>query len=90
MVRWRPLHVQSGSESGWSSSATFNALLAGALQQPGHQLVHRAAANAGTENMTQDALSAILCWPEISKNNEQHAIGCEYIHSVFNGRQLTI
>jgi hypothetical protein len=40
--------------------------------------------------MTQDAHLKIVRKTGSSTNMQQHAFGCEYIHSEVNGRQLTI
>jgi len=52
-------------------------------------LIHRNAANAATENMTQDAHLKIVPQTRNSKHQKQHAIGYEYIHIAVNSHQLT-
>ena len=50
--------------------------------------MHREAANVATENMTQDAHLQIVRKTGSSTNKKQHAIGCEYVHNMVDGRQL--
>ena len=40
--------------------------------------------------MTQDAHVKIVRETGRSTNKKQHAVSCEYIHTVVNGRQLTV
>jgi len=84
---------QPGECRSWSSQsmvASSNVSLAGTQQQLRHQLVHRNAANAATENMTQDAYLKIIRYIGSSKNKMKHAIGCEYTHIAINVLQLTV
>jgi len=55
-----------------------------------HHLSHRDAANAATEDMTQDGQSKIVHKTGRSKNEEQPAIGCKCGHIEVHGRQLMI
>jgi len=73
-----------------STGAASNAALSGTQQQHTHQLVHREAADAATENRTQVAICTIICKTEGSKNRKQHAIECEYIHIAVISLQQTI
>jgi len=50
--------------------------------------VHREAANEATKNMTQDAHLKIVRKTGSSTNKMQHAIGCENVHIMEDGRQL--
>jgi hypothetical protein len=70
--------------------ASSNTAVIGTQQARRHQLVHCDAANAATKNMTQDGYLEIFHKTESSTNKKQHAVGCVYIHSVVNGRQLTM
>jgi len=81
---------ESGSDSSQLPGATSNALLIGTEQKRRHQLVHRDATNAATENMTQDAHWKIVHKTRCSKRKTQHTVGSEYIHNEVNGRQLTV
>jgi len=47
-------HGESGSETIRPTGASSNVAIAGTQQQHTHQLVHRKAAYAATEDMTQD------------------------------------
>jgi len=67
---------ESRSVSSTSMGASSNASLAGTQQRCGHQLLHRNAANAATENMTHDAHIKIVHKTGSSKNQKPHAIGC--------------
>jgi hypothetical protein len=70
--------------------ATSNTGFIGTQEERRHKLVHRDAANAATQHMTQDAHLKIVRKTGSSKNKKQHAVGCEYIHFKANGGQLTI
>jgi len=87
MTTQTPQTGESGSESSKTTGASFNASLQG-TQQHGYQLVDCEAANVATENMTQDAHLNIIRKTGSSRNNKQHAIGCEYVHIMVDGRQL--
>jgi len=80
----------SGSESSQLAGALSNTSFVGTQQKCRHQLVHRDAANAATKNMTQDVHLKIVRNTGSSTNKKQHAVGCEYIHTVVNGRHLTV
>jgi len=64
--------------------------LIGTQQEHRHQLVHRNAADEASKYITQDAHLKIVHDTRSSKNKMQHAIGCEYIHTVVNGGQFTV
>jgi len=83
-------HGKSGSEPSWLTGISSNAALAGTVQNPRHQLVHRKAANKGTENLTPDTHIHIVSKPWSSKNEKQHAVGCEHIQIEINSRELTL
>ena len=85
-----PQPGETESESSRPTGVSCNTSLIGTQHQRIHQLVHRDAANAATKIMTQDAYLKIVHMTASSKNTKQHAIGCEYIDTIVNGRQLTI
>ena len=62
----------------------------GTQQERRHKSVNRDAANAATKHLTQAAHLKIVRRTGISKNEKQHAIGCEYIHIEAEGGQLTV
>ena len=79
----------------WSGSsrligASSTAALTGTQQQPRPQLLYRKAANAATENMTQDAYWTIVHKTGSTKNKKLLTIWSEYIHIKVPGSQLTI
>jgi hypothetical protein len=53
-------------------------------------VVHQDAGIAVTKYMTQNPLEKIVGKTGPSKNQKQHAVGCEYIHIKANGGQLTV
>jgi len=57
------------------TGASFNAPPAGTQQQRRHQLVHRVAAIAATENTPQNAHLKMVPKTGSSKDKPQHAIG---------------
>jgi len=65
------------SESSRTAGASSNAPLAETQLQCRHQLVHRDAAIAATENTAQDAHLKNVRKTGRSNNRQQHAIGCE-------------
>jgi hypothetical protein len=65
------------SESSRTAGASSNAPLAEPQLQRRHQLVHRDAAIAATENMAQDAHLNKVHKTRHSNIRQQHAIGCE-------------
>jgi seryl-tRNA(Sec) selenium transferase len=69
---------------------TSNTGLIGTKEERRHKLVHRDAANAATQHMTQDAHLKIVRKTGSSKNKKQHAVGCEYIDFKANSGQLTV
>ena len=80
----------SGSKSGQLADASSNMSLIGTQQERRHQLVHRVAADTATKHMTEDAHFKIVRKTGRSTNNKQHAVGCEYLHTVVKSRQLTV
>jgi len=78
------------SESSWSTVTSSNAALTGTHPQRRHEFVHLYAANAATENMTQEAYSNIVRKFGILKSKKQQAVGCAYIHITVNSPQLTM
>jgi hypothetical protein len=80
----------SGSKSGQLADALSNMSLIGTQQERRHQLAHREAADAATKHMTKDAHLNIVCKTGSSTNMTQHAVECEYLHTVVNGCQLTV
>jgi len=72
------------------SGVSSNTSLFGTQQRRRHHSLHRDAANEPTKNMTQDAHLKIVRKTGSSTNNTQHAVGCEYIDSVVNGRRLPV
>jgi len=65
------------SESSRTVGASSNAPLAETQLQRRHQLVHRDAAIAATENMAQEVHLKKVPKTGRSNNRQQHAIGCE-------------
>jgi len=80
----------SGSESSQLAGASSNTSLSRRLHGCRHQSVHQDVANAATKNMTQDAHLKIICKTVSSTYKKQHAVGCEYIDTVVNGRHFTV
>jgi len=78
----------SRSESSKMTGASYNASLEVTQQQHTQQLVHREAADAAIKNMTLDTHLNIIPETGSSMNKKQHAIGCEYVHIMVEGRQL--
>jgi hypothetical protein len=64
--------------------------LLGTQQERRHQLVHCDAANAASKNITQDTHLTIACKTGSSTSQKQHAVGCEYFHTMVNSHQLTV
>jgi len=81
---------ETGSESSWTMGILSDMSHNGTQQQRRHQLVHRNAANAVTKHMTQNKHLTIICETGSSRNKKQHAIGCEYIHTLVNSGQITV
>jgi len=90
MATQTPQPGENGMEPGGSTGITPNTSLSGTQQERRHQLVHRNAANAATNNMTKDTHLKIVRNTGSSKNKKQLAIGCEYIHITVNDSQLTV
>jgi hypothetical protein len=65
------------SESSRTAGSSSNAPLDVTQLQRRHQLVHRDAAIAATENMAQDGHLKKLRKTGCRNNTQQHAIGCE-------------
>jgi len=80
----------SGSKSSRLAGTSSNTLLIGTQQECRKQLVQRDAANAATRNLTKDAHFKIVRKIGSSMNKKQHAVGCKYIHTMVNSRQLTV
>jgi len=78
------------SEPNRSMGASSNTSRLCPPQERRHQLVHHHAATEATKHMTQNAHWKIVCKTGSSKNRKHHAIGCGYIHTVVNCRQLTV
>jgi len=71
---------ESGSNTGRLAGAPSNTEILGTQQEHRHKLVHRDAANAATNHMTQDAHLKIVRKTGSRRNQKQNAVGCEYIH----------
>jgi len=78
---------ESGTNTSRLAGTTSNTEHLATQQVRRHRLVHRDAANAATNHMTQDAHLKIVCKTGSSKNKKQHAVGCEYILIVANSGQ---
>jgi hypothetical protein len=85
-----PQPGSSGSKSGQLVDATSHMSVIGTQQECRHQLVHHKAADAATKHMTDDAHLKIVHKTGSSTNKKQHAVGCEYLHTAVNSRQLTV
>jgi hypothetical protein len=79
-----------GSKSRRLAGVSSNTSLISTQQERRDQLIHDDAADAATKHMTQDAHLKIIRKTGSSTNKKQHAVGCEYLHAVVNGCQLTI
>jgi hypothetical protein len=77
MAPQTPLPGGIQSESSRTTGASSNAPQAETQLQRRHQLVHRDAAIAATENMAQDAHLKKVRKTGRRNNRQQHAIGCE-------------
>jgi len=82
-----PQQAASGSKSSRLAGNTSNTALIGTQQQCRHQEVHCDAADAATQTMTEDDHLKIVPKTGSSKNNQQHAVGCKYMHIMVNSRQ---
>jgi len=71
-----PRQGSSGSESSRVIRAGCNSLRGNTKQQRKHKYVHRDAANAASENMAQDAHSAMVHETGRSNNKKKLGIGC--------------
>jgi len=80
----------SGSKSGQLAAASSNIVLIGTQQERRHQFVHCKAAGAATKHRTKDAHLKIVRKTGRSINKKLHAVGCEYLQTAVNSRQLTI
>ena len=85
-----PQRGPSGSKSGQMADALPNMSHIGTQDERRHQLAHREAADAATKHMTDDAHLKIIRKTALSINKKQHAVGCEYLHTAVNSRQLTV
>jgi hypothetical protein len=85
-----PTPGESGSNTGRLAGSTSNTELLGTEQYSRHKLVNHDATNVATKHMTQDAHLKIVRKTGNSKNNKQHAVGCEYILIIANSVQLTV
>ena len=81
---------ESGLITGWLAGATSNKNILGTQQECRYKWVHPDSANAATKHMTQDAHLKIVRKTGSSKNETQHAVGCEYIYIEAKGGQLTL
>jgi len=79
-----------GSKVSRWTGASSNMSLLGAQHERRHQLVYRNAANEATKNMPLDAHLNIVRKTRGSRKKQQHTIQWEYIHTMVNGRQLTV
>jgi seryl-tRNA(Sec) selenium transferase len=80
----------SGSKSGQLADASSNMSLIGTQQERRHQLVHREASDAATKHMTEDAHLKVVRKTGRSTHKKPHAVGCEYLGTAVNSRQLTV
>jgi len=85
-----PLPGESGSNTGRLAGATTNTDILGTQQDHRHKLVHRDAADAATNHVTQDAHLKIVRKTGSRRNKKQHAVGWEYIHINVISGQLTV
>jgi len=85
-----PQPGENRSESSWTASVLSDTLHNLTQQEHRHQLVHRNTANAVTKHKSQDAHLKIVCKTWCSKKKKQHAIGCDNVHTVLNGGQMTL
>jgi len=90
METQQPQPAPSGSKSSRLAGDTLNTSLIGAQHQCRHRLVYRDTTDAATRNMTQDAHLEIVRNTGSGKNKRHHAVGCKYMHSVVNSRQLIV
>jgi len=77
MAPQTPQHGLIESKSSRTAGASSNAPLVETQLHRRHQLVHRDAAIAATENMAQDAHLKKVRKTGCSNNRQQHAIGRE-------------
>jgi hypothetical protein len=85
-----PVPGESGSNPSRLAGASSTTEILGTQPECRHKLVHHDAANAGSKYITQDAHLKIVCQTRGSKNQKQHAVGCEYIPNKANSGQLTV
>jgi len=86
----QPQAVLSRSKSSRFAGAPSTTSLLGIQQVHRHQVVHRDAAIAATNTITQDAHLHIVYKTGRSMNQKQDGVECEYIHTMVNSSQLTI
>jgi len=80
----------TGSESSQTTGVSTDSSHNGTQHERSHQLVHHNATYAASKHMTQDANSKIVRKTWSSMNKKQHGIACEYLHTVVNGREITV
>jgi len=90
MAPQTPQQVEHGTESSRTTGASANTPLTETQLQRRHDLAHRDAANAATENTTLDAHLTFVRKAGCSKNLQQHTIGCEYSRFVVDDCQPMI
>jgi hypothetical protein len=83
-----PQPGESTSKSSWLAGTTSNTAFIGTQQECKHKVVHQDIANAATEHMTQDEHLKIVHKTESDKIQKLHAVGCQYIQTKVNSRQL--
>jgi len=78
------------SESSWTTCILSAMSQIGTQQQCWQQLVRHDAAHAASSHMTEDANIKIFRKTGSSRNEKQHVIECEYIHTGVNRPQITL
>jgi hypothetical protein len=71
-----PLPGESGLNSSQVAGGTLNTEIVGTQQERRQELVHRDAANAATNYITQNAYLKMIRMTRSSKNQKQHADEC--------------
>jgi len=90
IITWPPQLGGCRSKFSRLADATSTMAIIGTKQECRHQLVHRNAANACTNYMTQDTMFKIVCKTGSSKNTKQPAVCCECIYSMVNSCRLNL
>jgi hypothetical protein len=85
-----PQRCLSESKFGQLAGISSNMALIGTQHEPRHQVVHHQAGDAAIKHMTKDADLKTVSKTASSTNKKQHAVGCDYHHSMVNGHQLTV